>query len=203
MATWSDLLVPSDHFDLAPRFGAYLPCIPLCNRIGDYVHCTGRVINIILKRLTVQFPPAGRLIREEVDRLTLQARGLPIPERLAPRLTKQGTLDLTSSNLFVRDVELHGRLVDHARSINLMVDGPFGKMNYASALGTLLRTLHGLHNLWRQKTPFSPADLTNYRSLATRFGQIWHGLGWKVSSWVHLPYVCWVPFCIDIRSVFA
>lgn len=57
------------------------------------------------------------LIRQEVERLTLQARGLPQPERLAPRLTKTENLDLTSSNLFVRDIELHGRIVEHARAI--------------------------------------------------------------------------------------
>ena len=43
-----------------------------------------------------------------------------MPERLAPRLTKAGNLDLTASNLFVRDVELHARIVEHARSIEGM-----------------------------------------------------------------------------------
>ena len=57
------------------------------------------------------------LIRKDVGRLTLQARGLPQPERLAPHLTKFENLDLTSSNIFARDIELHGRIVEHARAI--------------------------------------------------------------------------------------
>ena len=42
---------------------------------------------------------------------------MPKPERLAPRLTKTENLDLTSSNLFVPDIELHGRIVEHAWAI--------------------------------------------------------------------------------------
>ena len=38
------------------------------------------------------------LIRQEVERLILQARGLPQPERLAPRLTNTKILDLTFSD---------------------------------------------------------------------------------------------------------
>ena len=58
-------------------------------------------------------------------------------------------------------------------------------MNYAAAFGSLLRSLHGLHNFWRQKTPLSPADVASYRVLATRFGRVWHGLQWKPGTWVH------------------
>lgn len=33
------------------RYGAYLRGIPPSHRVGDYVHCTSRVVNIFLKRL--------------------------------------------------------------------------------------------------------------------------------------------------------
>ena len=33
------------------RYGAYLRSIPPSDRFGDYVHCTGRVVNIFFKRL--------------------------------------------------------------------------------------------------------------------------------------------------------
>ena len=57
------------------------------------------------------------LIRHDVERLALKAQGLPQPERLAPRLTKSENLDLNSSNLFVRDIEVHGRIVENAWAI--------------------------------------------------------------------------------------
>ena len=57
------------------------------------------------------------LIRQDVERLTLKAQGVPQPERLALGLTKSENLDLISSNLFVRDIELHGHMVEHARAI--------------------------------------------------------------------------------------
>ena len=57
------------------------------------------------------------LIRQDVERLTLKTRGLPQLERLAPRLTTSENLGLISSNLLVRDIELHGHMVEHARAI--------------------------------------------------------------------------------------
>ncbi len=36
---------------IAVRYGAYLRSIPPSHRFGDYVHCTGRVVNIFFKRL--------------------------------------------------------------------------------------------------------------------------------------------------------
>lgn len=39
------------HATVSVRYGAYLRAIPPANRFGDYVHCTGRVVNIFFKRL--------------------------------------------------------------------------------------------------------------------------------------------------------
>ena len=41
------------------RYGAYLRSIPPENRFGDYVHCTGRVVNIFFKRLLAAPHPTG------------------------------------------------------------------------------------------------------------------------------------------------
>lgn len=48
---WGAKLVPDANFPAGPRYGAYLRCIPPSHRIGDYVHCTCRIVNILLKRL--------------------------------------------------------------------------------------------------------------------------------------------------------
>ena len=53
---WVNKLSPDSAFPAGPRFGAYLRVIPPKNRVGDYVHCTGRIVNIIFKRLLVAFP---------------------------------------------------------------------------------------------------------------------------------------------------
>ena len=91
--------------------------------------------------------------------------------------------------------------MNHARNISGMVAGPFGEINFAAALGGLLRSLHGLYSLWRLKTNFSPSDLALYRSHATRFGCLWKGLGWKVSTWVHWV-VCHSPQFADLHHNF-
>jgi hypothetical protein len=33
------------------RYGAFLPCIPITRRVGDFSHCAARVVNALLKRL--------------------------------------------------------------------------------------------------------------------------------------------------------
>lgn len=125
-----------------------------------------------------------------MHRLSAAARGLPIADHLAPRLVREGTLDLTGATLFVTDLELHARIVDCAKEIGQQrIQCQFGALNLASAMTILLTSLHGLHSFWRKKETFSPNDLAMYHSQATRFGQIWHALGWKVSTWVHWTVV--------------
>jgi hypothetical protein len=52
----------------------------------------------------------GRNLRELINSIILKAQGLPLPEKLAPRHTKAGTLDLTAATLLVKDVEMHHRI---------------------------------------------------------------------------------------------
>lgn len=177
---------PSTVFPDGPRFGAFLRAIPPSNRIGDYVHCASRVVNIVLKRLVAEFPnrssgPLKQLIQECI----LISQGLPLPDRLAPRHTKEGTLDLTASTLFITHIESHGRLVQCARDAPRIILFGNGKLSIANAMAILLRTLHSLHAFWRQKKNLTPVDIQNYHALASRFGSLWRALGWKVSTWVH------------------
>ena len=186
-ASWREKLVPVETFPVGPRYGSYLRCVPVQNRIGDYVHCTGRVVNIILKRLMQHFPDPGQSgpIKEIINKLTLEAQGIPIPERLAPRHTKVGSLDLTASTLFVQNVEVHGRIGACLRLLRQTIPFGNGRLNLGAAIELLFRTLHGLHTFWRQKTPLTPSDRKSYLLLTTRFGELWFATGWKVSTWVH------------------
>ena len=51
MEDWAAKLQPSAEILPRARFGAYLRAIPPSHRVGDYVHCTGRIVNIFFKRL--------------------------------------------------------------------------------------------------------------------------------------------------------
>ena len=62
-----------------------------------------RVLNILSKRLLTEFinPRDAGPIKDVINVVTLQSQRLPLPERLAPRPTKVGTLDLNKHLLLV------------------------------------------------------------------------------------------------------
>jgi hypothetical protein len=82
-----------------------------------------------------------------------------VVQHLAPRRTKAGTLDLTASTLFVRDIAKHGQIAEYARKLNVRIPYRHGHINLGAALEMLFKSLHTLHGLWSQKTQLSPADL--------------------------------------------
>ena len=75
-------LTPDATFPAGVRFGAYLRCVPVQNRIGDYVHCTGRVVNIMLKRILTHFPDprVTNTVKDIISRLTLESQGIPVQD---------------------------------------------------------------------------------------------------------------------------
>ena len=93
----------------------------------------------------------GTVIKEMINDLCLKAQGIPLPERLAPRHTKPGNLDLTASTLFVQDAETHARLAHVLNPSNVLVPFRGAQINVGSALQMLLSTLRALHQFWRQK----------------------------------------------------
>jgi hypothetical protein len=62
-------LTPDDTFPTSTRFGSFLPSIPPCNRVGDYVHCNCRAVNMFLKRVVAMVPATGVKVAELVHRL--------------------------------------------------------------------------------------------------------------------------------------
>ena len=69
--------------------------------------------NWLQPRLLGEFanPRDALEIREVLHIVSLKSQNLPLPERLAPRPTRPGTLDLTAANLLVTDVALHAKVV--------------------------------------------------------------------------------------------
>lgn len=116
-------------------------------------------------------------------------------QHLAPRRTSAGTLDLTASTLFIRDIDKHGKICEYARKLNKLIPYRKTQINLGAALQMMLRALHGLYTLWRQKTPLTPDDLNRPgldeepASFETRMAD---------SSWVHPSQGLLPPPCYPI-----
>ena len=175
------------------RYGTFLPSIPRTRRIGDVVHCAGRVANTVLKRLVTQGPTSGSTalhagVRQFVQDVQWTVQCLPQSQRLAPRPTALGTLDLTASRVFLESVGLQDQLV-------ALVQGCFGNTQVAfpggrgvlvhAVVRTLLRGLGTLHAFWRQEANLSDNQLREYESALTRCRQCWEALQWRPTVWVH------------------
>ena len=98
------------------------------------------------------------LVLELIQSLTQEAQGIPAAQRLAPRPTKPGTLDLTSSAIFVTAVERHALIANHARKINRMVPYENTNHNLGAAIGLFLHALHSLHKFGRRKTELTVSE---------------------------------------------
>ncbi len=77
----------------------------------------------MFKRLFEEFvnPRDAGPIKVVINEVSLKSQGLPLPERLAPRPTKPGTLDLTAANLLVNDFEMHARVVECVKTIDRVI----------------------------------------------------------------------------------
>ena len=175
------------------RYGTFLPSIPRTRRIGDVVHCAGRVANTVLKRLVTQGPTSGSTalhagVRQFVQEVQWTVQGLPQTQRLAPRPTALGTLDLTASRLFLESVGLQDRLVALVQAsfgdTQVIFHGGRGVMLHA-VVRTLLRGLGTLHAYWRQEGNLSDSQLQEYETALTRCRHCWEALQWRPTVWVH------------------
>ena len=78
------------------RWGAYLRCIPVSRRVGDYVHATSWVLCILVKRLRKELDrraihAGGRALDAVVNDVKEACKGIPESERIAPRRAKEHT----------------------------------------------------------------------------------------------------------------
>ena len=69
--------------------------IPPIRRIGDFVHCASRVVNILMKRLLGEFenPRQAAPLKDLIHSVSQDAINLPMAQRLAPRKSKPGNLE--------------------------------------------------------------------------------------------------------------
>ncbi len=89
------MLAPTDDILAQPRYGAVMRTIPPIRRIGDFVHCASRVVNILMKRLLGEFdnPRQAAPLKDLIHSVSQDAINLPMAQRLAPRKSKPGNLE--------------------------------------------------------------------------------------------------------------
>ncbi len=112
-------------------------------------------------------------------------------DRIGPRPTKQGAVDLTGGKLFLSDPGHHTNLVNIVEKYgteNLVVwDG--GRMvKYHAIIRMLLRSIHAIHQFWNQRQILSTPQLTFYVDAVDLLRKTWTSLGWKPTVWVH--WIC-------------
>ena len=147
--------------------------------------------NAILKRLLTMAatisPQCVADLKLFVQRIAWDAKGIPVSERLAPRLTKPGTLDLTAGRLFATTPALHAQLVEavRANTQECIEWVPGRKLYVYRALHVLLASFHSLHATWVVREPVTNQQLTEYSRHVENFAHAWRALSWKGTVWVH------------------
>lgn len=183
---------PSDYMPPVPRWGAFLRCIPVTHRIGDWVHAACRIANAFLKRLrddprvTAQRALVSA-IKDLIRTVTLDASHIPSDMRLAPRPTTEGKLDLTAARVFLRAPTRHAQLVrvlaDHAKDAFVSVGD--ARVPFHIVVHRILASLSYIHKIWAEKEGLTPAQVTAYGVAVGNFVRDWKALGWRVTVWVH------------------
>ena len=186
-------LQPSDMVMDVVRWGAFLRCIPVYRRVGDFVHGQCRVANAFWKRLRAMVAtwavgvPGSRAGLQALHQIFVdlknEAQAIPPSERLAPRRTKEGTLDISTARLFWDASHFHQRCV-------LVLKEHFGGFKvgglYVHALiNVLLSSFSAMHTLWRKKVPLTNEEVQRCKGYAQKVGWCWGKLGWSVTPWVH------------------
>ena len=149
------------------------------------------VANAILKRLlhvaSTVSPQCVSEVRLFVQRIAWDAKGVPVSERLAPRPTKPGTLDLTAGRIFATSHVLQAELISAVRSrVHTSVNWEPGKPAHVhTVLQVLLTSFRAMHAVWVLRERVSNQQLADYSRHVGKFAQAWRALSWKGTVWVH------------------
>ena len=181
-----------DEVDQVARPGACLRCIVLRNRVGDLYHGGGRITNSVFKRTkesAVAFGVHASCVRD-LNALFADLKGaasrIPVADRVARPPTKEGTLDLSSTVLFLKDPQYSARSVEAVRVADPMTVRYMGRDILVSvAMRLLLRALLSMASTWYSVGSATLNDVVIYREACTQFGALWQAFGWKPTVWVH------------------
>ena len=175
-------LVP--HAGEHVRYGAFLPSVPVMRRVGDYVHCACRLVNALLGRLCGEGIPA---LKRDVEAFLNELTKPPGAAALPPAAA---TIDITAATRFLQDAKRHAQLVAivqmHQARLLKLRGGRTIVLH--GAVRIMLRALHMLFNLWRQKQCLSPAQEAEHANQVGFLREMWQAAGWRPTVWLH--WVC-------------
>lgn len=175
------------HLHGVLRYGAFLPSIHPERRIGDYVHATARIANIILDRLeSLNLSRLTSVVRNIRNTLSLEASQVSVEDRIGWRPRTPNQIDLTQAKLFMDKLDFHKEIVDCVRQSSLIrVLYKGSEVGLQVPIQVILNLFRRLRVFWQQRTLFTHADIATYTSYASEFGIAWSACGWKSTLWVH------------------
>jgi hypothetical protein len=187
-------LQPMDGVGCGVRWGAFLRGIPVERRVGDFAHAQCRVANMFIIRLREQLGVWGRAgvpgtlgavgkLNALWGELLAEAACIPPSERLAPRKTPDGAVDISTARLFWEWGGLQEKIV-------AVLHQHYGSFRASGApayalIRLVLASFSALHALWRKKERLTDEDVHACKENARKFGLFWGKLGWAPTPWVH------------------
>ena len=178
---------PDPHIHDVLRYGAFLPTIPADRRIGDHVHATARISNIILSRQEgMNHSTLNTLIRNIRQKLSEEAAQLSVEDRIGWRPRTPNQIDLSQAKLFMNSLTHHTAIVDCIRqSILTRVVYKERETSIHILVQIILSLFRKPRAFWQQRTILTPVEIEQYCSHAHEFGLAWRACSWKSTLWVH------------------
>ena len=168
------------------RYGAFLPTIDPDRRIGDYVHATARIANILLSRLEGVNAAMTSVVRDIRSSLSIEASQVSVEDRIGWRPRTPNQIDLTQAKIFMDNLDYHRKIVDSVRkNVPVPVLYKSDQVGLHILVQILLTLFRKLRAFWQQRTFLTSADIKMYTSHALEFGIAWSACGWKSTLWVH------------------
>lgn len=207
-----DSLEPSDVVLEHVRWGAFLRGIPVVRRVGDAcAHGQCRVANMFIIRLkesVAVWAPlcrstsgnGKRRLRDVWVELGNRAASIPPSERLAPRRTPEGAVDISTAKLFWKACDLQQEIVQILRE-------DFGEMRADGVavwalVKVVLESFSTMYALWRKKSPLTDNEVRQCQECCAKMGRCWSRLGWRPSPWVHWVVVHSGFFLAKYRTLY-
>lgn len=178
---------PNPYIHGVLRYGAFLPTIPADRRIGDHVHATARIANIILGRLEgMNNANLTNLIRNIRLSLSIEASQLSVEDRIGWRPRTPNQIDLSQAKLFINNLTHQSSIVDCIRQSDIpRVVYNERETCFHILVQIILSLFRKLRVFWHQRTILTPIEIDHYCSYAREFGLAWCACKWKSTLWVH------------------
>ena len=168
----------------------------VADRVGDYVHCLGRLVNTACGFLATAIPEASvrGSLRGVLERASSAAHHATPVERVVPSSQRSALLDLTTVLFLLRSPDTQAQIVQAMRPATLPVlvfrESPLA---FHAAILLLLRAFGALLTAWAQEAPLSESDLIALDVQIRQVAALWRALKWRVTPWLHWTATgcCW------------